>query len=92
MMETHHRIRQRQFGGKMATTTFSEEQEVFDQHRDQWLGSNAGKFVVIQNSTVANGFFDTYADALAAGIRTFGVQQSFLIKQVWQTEPVYFID
>jgi len=47
---------------------------------------------LIQNSTVANGFFETYADALAAGIRTFGVQQSFLIKQIWQTEPVYFID
>ena len=73
----------------MADGSFSEELKVFQRHRDEWLRSNAGKFVVIQDSVVADGFFDTYSDALKAGLKAFGVSRSFLVKQVWQTEPVY---
>jgi hypothetical protein len=75
----------------MANGSFSEELKVFQQHRDEWLRSNVGKFVVIQDSTIAEGFFETYADALRAGLRTFGVSRNFLVKQVWETEPIYFV-
>jgi len=40
---------------------------------------------------VAEGFFDTYSEALKAGLQAFGVQRNFLVKQVWTTEPVYYL-
>jgi hypothetical protein len=70
--------------------TFSEELEVFQAHRQEWLRTNAGKFVAIQHNVI-EGFFDTYGDALRAGLKRFGVGKNFLIKQVWTTEPVYVV-
>ena len=75
----------------MAASPFSDELRVFQEHRDEWLRANAGKFVVIQDTVVAEGFFDTYSEALKAGLQKFGVSRSFLVKQVWTTEPVYFV-
>jgi hypothetical protein len=75
----------------MTTGSFSEELRVFQEHRDEWLCSSVGKFVVIQDSVVAEGFFDTYSEALKAGLQKFGVNRSFLVKQVWTAEPVYFV-
>lgn len=73
------------------TNQFSIEQEVFERHRKEWSLSHRGKFVVIQGDVIAEGFFGTYADALKAGLQTFGVGRSFLVKQVWMTEPVYCV-
>jgi len=75
----------------MAASPFSDELRVFQKHRGEWLRANAGKFVVIQDSTVADGFFDTYSEGLKAGLQKFGVGRGFLVKQVWKTEPVYFV-
>ena len=75
----------------MTANPFSDELNVFQTYRDQWLSSNPGKFVVIQGSTVVEGFFDTYSEALKAGLQKFGVSHRFLVKQVWKTEPVYFV-
>ena len=73
------------------TGQFSEELRVFEQHRQEWSRSHRGEFVVIQGDKIADGFFVTYADALRAGLKSFGVQSGFLVKQVWITEPVYCI-
>ena len=70
---------------------FSAELRVFEQHRQEWSRSHPGEFVVIQGNDIAEGFFGTYADALRAGLKRFGVQSGFLVKQVWVTEPVYCI-
>lgn len=70
---------------------FSAELAVFEQHRREWSRSHPGEFVVIQGDEIADGFFDTYADALRAGLRKFGARNEFLVKQVWVTEPVYCI-
>jgi hypothetical protein len=70
---------------------FSKELQVFQRHKDEWYLSNPGKFVAIQDDVVVDGFFGTYAEALKAGLHKFGVRRSFLIKQVWVTEPVYFV-
>ena len=40
----------------MAAGLFSNELRVFQEHRDEWLRTKAGKFVVIQDSVVAEGF------------------------------------
>ena len=71
--------------------SFSRELQLFEQHRKEWSRSHPGEFVVIQNETVVEQFFGTYTEALKAGIKRFGVRNPFLVKQVWMTEPVYFV-
>jgi hypothetical protein len=67
------------------------ELTVFEANRREWVRSHPGKFVVIRDNTVVNEFFDEYEDAFRAGIKQFGSDRNFLIKQVWKTEPVYFV-
>jgi hypothetical protein len=71
--------------------SFSTELKVFERHREEWSRSYPGKFVAIQGDVIAEGFFGSYAEALKAGLRKFGARRSFLVKQVWKTEPVYCI-
>ena len=75
---------------ELAATPLGTEQKVFESNREEWSGMYRGKFVVIQDEMVA-GFFDEYADAFRAGLAKFGLGRSFLVKQIWRTEPVYFI-
>ena len=74
-----------------STGLFSAEQRVFEQHRQEWSRSHPGEYVAIRDD-VAEGFFGTYAEAFRAGLQKFGVRRSFLVKQVWVTEPVYFVE
>lgn len=74
-----------------STGAFSVELTVFEQHREAWSHSHPGEFVAIQDEVIAEGFFGSYADAFKAGLRRFGVRRGFLVKQVWMTEPVYFV-
>ncbi len=64
---------------------------MFEQHREEWSRSHPGEYVAIQDDDIAEGFFSTYAEALKAGLQKFGVRRAFLVKQVWMTEPVYFV-
>ena len=76
----------------MATTNpFSAALQVFEQHREEWSHSHPGEYVAIQDGVIAEGFFGTYEEAFKAGLQKFGVRRSFLVKQVWITEPVYFV-
>jgi len=70
---------------------FAAELAVFDKHREEWYSSHPGCFVAIQDGVIVDGFFDTYAEALRAGLQRFGVRRGFLVKQVWTTEPVYLV-
>ena len=70
---------------------FSAELTVFEQHRREWSRSHPGEYVVIQGDKIAEGFFSTYAEALKAGLQSFGARREFLVKQVWVTEPVYLV-
>lgn len=72
------------------TTPFSAELQFFEEHRAEWSNAYPGKYVAIQDGVV-EGFFGTYAEALRAGLRKFGVRRGFLVKQVWITEPVYLV-
>jgi Mg2+ and Co2+ transporter CorA len=73
------------------TTPLMAELEVFEKHREDWSKAHLGKYVVVQGDTVIDKFFDEYADAFKTGIEKFGIGRSFLVKQIWKTEPVYFI-
>ena len=70
---------------------FAVELKVFERHRQEWSRSHPGEYVAIQDEIIAEGFFSTYAEAFKAGLKRFGVQRGFLVKQVWMTEPVYFV-
>ena len=70
---------------------FSKELTVFEAHRQEWSHSHLGAYVAIQDGIVAEGFFGSYAEAFKAGLQKFGVRRVFLVKQVWVTEPVYFV-
>lgn len=75
----------------MPSDQLATENELFDRHREEWLKSHPGAFVAIQGDSIADGFFSSYAEAFRAGLQKFGVRQAFLVKQVWITEPVYFV-
>ncbi len=53
------------------------------------LKQNEGKFVLIHGDSIAD-FFSTYEDAIKAGYQQFGLD-SFLVKKVQSTEPVFFV-
>ena len=74
-----------------STGLFSTELAVFEAHRQEWSHSHPGAYVAIQDHIVAEGFFGSYAEAFKAGLQKFGVRRVFLVKQVWVTEPVYFV-
>ncbi len=69
----------------------SKELAIFDENRATWSDSHPGQYVVIQDNTVLPEFFDSYADAFRAGLKSFGARRGFLVKQVWMTEPVYLV-
>ena len=73
------------------TEPFSAELKLFEDHRKEWSQSHPGAFVAIQDDVIVEGFFVTYAEAFKAGLAKFGVRRTFLVKQVWMTEPVYFV-
>jgi hypothetical protein len=70
--------------------TLQEELRMFEQHKQEWLRSNPGEFVVIVGSKVI-GFHSDYESAFRAGLSTAGLGRNFLLKQVWAEEPVYLI-
>jgi hypothetical protein len=72
------------------SSAFSAELKVFEQHREEWSRSHPGEYVAIQGDAI-EGFFGSYAEAFRAGLQKFGIGREFLVKQVWMTEPVYFI-
>ena len=61
------------------------ELKVYDQNRDQLLGSAEGKFVLIHGDRVV-GIYDSKMDAIAAGYQQFG-NVPFLVKQILKVEP-----
>ena len=67
------------------------EVEVFELHRHEWADSHLGKFVVIQDDTVLDDFFDEWEQALRAGYAAFSFARPFLVRQVFHVDPVYFI-
>jgi hypothetical protein len=76
----------------MAASPFATELKVFERHRKEWSRSHPGEYVAIQDDVIVDGFFGSYAEAFKAGVHEFGVRRGFLVKQVWITEPVYFVE
>jgi hypothetical protein len=73
----------------MAVMVLEPELETYDQHKEELLGTAAGKWVLIRGQEIA-GTFDTQDDAISEGYRRFG-NVPFLVKQILAHEaPEYF--
>ena len=74
----------------MALPALEAELRFFAQHKQEWLPSDSGNFVVIAGTTVA-GFYPNYQAAFRQGWKNSGILGDFLVKQVCKEEPVHFI-
>ena len=71
-------------------TRLSTELEFFDQHKTKWLVRNSGQYVVIKDR-VFLGFYPDFESAYRAGAQRYGLSTDFLVKQILEHEPVFFV-
>ncbi len=58
------------------------ERQVYARSGAEWAREHPGKYAVVKGDSLA-GVFDTIEEALAAGVRAFGLT-SFLVRQLGQ--------
>ena len=66
------------------------ELEYFSRHKAEWLDQKSGQYVVIKNSAPL-GFYQTFEAAYRAGAGTYGIETDFLVKQILEYDPVFFV-
>jgi hypothetical protein len=66
------------------------ELEYYAAHRGDWLRKYSGNYVVIKESSVL-GFYPNFEAAYRAGATTYGISTDFLVKQVLEHDPVFFV-
>jgi len=71
-------------------TRLAAELDFYAAHKREWLEEHSEKYVVIQDRNVL-GFYPSFQDAFRAGVNAFGVTRDFLVKQVLEQQPVYFV-
>ena len=64
------------------------EYKFYLHHLDEFIGQHLHQFVLIKKDKVV-GFYDSYAEALRAGLKDFG-NVPFFIKEIEQQEEVHF--
>ena len=66
------------------------ELATYELHRREWAQQHSGEFVLLFGDHPPS-FHPDYESALRAGLKRFGVSTTFLIKQVFTEEPVFYI-
>jgi len=66
------------------------EVEFYGHHRSEWLKEHPGHYVVIKDDIVLD-FYLTFEAAYRAGVAAWGVDTDFLVKQILEHEPVFFV-
>ena len=66
------------------------ELEYYAQHKSEWVKQESGKYVVVRDNELL-GFFPSFEDAFRAGATTYGLETDFLVKQILENEPVFFV-
>lgn len=66
------------------------ELDYYARHKGEWLRQKSGKYVVIKQGNVL-GFFASFEKAYRAGATSYGIDTSFLVKQIVENEPVFFL-
>jgi hypothetical protein len=73
-----------------AEHAFQIERQTFEAHKGEWAKTREGQFVVIRGDEVA-GFYEDYEKAFRSAISQFGFGTQFFIKQIYSTEPIFYI-
>jgi hypothetical protein len=71
-------------------TRLAIELEYFAQHKTEWLAHKTGRYVVIKDSGLL-GFYPNFETAYRAGATAYGLKTDFLVKQILEHEPVFFV-
>ena len=66
------------------------ELDYFSQHKAEWLEHKTGQYVVIKESGLL-GFYPNFESAYRAGALCYGLETDFLVKQILEYEPVFFV-
>jgi hypothetical protein len=66
------------------------ELHFYSAHKEEWLRKHRGEYVVVHGTTLL-GFFHSWEDAFRSGVKSFGVRDDFLVKQVLAENPVHFV-
>jgi hypothetical protein len=66
------------------------ELEHYAVHKNEWLTRESGKYVVIKDANVL-GFYAAFEAAYRAGASAYGIDTDFLVKQIVEHEPVFFV-
>ena len=66
------------------------ELEYYSQHKAEWLAHKTGLYVVVKDSELL-GFYPNFEAAYRAGAATYGLNTDFLVKQILEHEPVFFV-
>ena len=66
------------------------ELEYYAQHKAEWLVLKTGHYVVIKDRQPL-GFYPTFETAYRAGAATYGLKTDFLVKQILEHEPIFFV-
>jgi hypothetical protein len=69
--------------------SLEKELAIYRENLPTLLATDAGRWALVHGDAV-DSIWDTYADALAAGYRFFGLDP-FLVQQIQAREQVYFI-
>jgi len=72
------------------TIRLAPELEYYAQHKPEWLVRQSGNYVVVKDRSLL-GFYPTFEAAYRAGASTYGPNTDFLVKQVLEHEPVFFV-
>jgi hypothetical protein len=68
----------------------ADELQYYAQHKAEWLAQRSGEYVVIKHSGLL-GFYPSFEAAYRAGAATYGLNTDFLVKQIREHEPVFFV-
>jgi len=71
-------------------TSLDENIAYVDANRDALLAKYLNKFILVVDRKVVKAF-DAYADAANYGIRKFGMDEEFLVKEMVREEPINIV-
>lgn len=62
----------------------------YTQHKAEWLARKTGNYVVIKGADPL-GFYPNFESAYRAGAAAYGLGTDFLVKQILEHEPAFFV-
>jgi len=72
------------------STRLAVELGFYASQKHEWLARQPWRYVVIKNKDVL-GFYASFQEAYTAGARRYGLDEDFLVKQIVEREPVFFV-